>query len=156
MRTKSVSALLFVLLLVGSSISFADNGFPRSCAGTYLIQEGGGAKSLWTLEADGAFLATSSAQPSFNFSNQQGVWDKDGNRGAKAVLLDFSFDGSGTLINIGRVDIAIHTVGGGCANVAGTLSLRFFEAGEDPLNPSTDTGSAITDTFTGRRLTLGH
>jgi hypothetical protein len=155
MRTKSVPVLLAFLLLACSSISFA-SGFPRSCAGTYLIQEGSGTKSLWTLEADGVFLATSSAQPSFNFSNQQGVWDKDGNQGAKAALLDFSFDGSGTLINIGRVDIALHTVGDGCANVAGTISLRFFEAGEDPLNPGTDTGSAITDTFTGRRLTLGH
>ena len=108
------------------------------------------------MEADGVFLGTSSAQPSFNFSNQQGVWDKDGNQGAKAVILDFSFDGSGALINIGRVDIALHTVGDGCANVAGTISLRFFTGGEDPLDPSTDTGSAITDTFTGRRLTLSH
>ena len=156
MRTKSVPALLFVLSLAGSSIAVADSGFPRSCAGTYLIQEGSGTKSLWTLGADGVFLGTSSAQPSFNFSNQQGVWDNDGDHGAKAVILDFSFDSPGTLINIGRVDIALHTVGDGCANVAGTLSLRFFEAGEDPLHPSTDTGSAIPDTFTGRRLTLSH
>jgi hypothetical protein len=128
--------------------------FPRSCAGTYLIQEGSGTTSLWTLEADGVFLATSSAQELFNFSDQQGVWDKDGGAGAKAVILDFSFDGSGALINVGRIDISLHTVGQGCANIAGSFALRFFESGEDPLDPSTDTGTPITDTFTGRRLTV--
>jgi len=150
---KISCALATVLLFVGSASLFAAD-FSRSCAGTYLIQEGGGAKSLWTLEADGVFLGTSSAQQLFHFSNQQGVWDKDGNDGAKAVLLDFSFDGSGALINVGRIDIRLHTVGQGCGNIAGTFSLRFFEAGEDPLNPATDTGSPINDTFTGRRLTV--
>ena len=28
----------------------------------------------------------------------------------------------------------------------------FFEAGEDPLNPASDTGQPITETFTGRRV----
>lgn len=151
-------AILFLLLgFFGSAATLtAADRFPRSCAGTYLIQEGGGATSLWTLEADGAFLGTSSAQPLFNFSGQQGVWDKDGSAGAKAVILDFSFNGSGGLINVGRVDISLHTVGQGCANIAGSFSVRFFEAGEDPLEPSTDTGTPITDTFTGRRLTVSN
>ena len=152
---KPIATLFFILSFLGSSATLtAADGFPRSCAGTYLIQEGSGATSLWTLEADGAFLSTSSAQPLFNFSDQQGVWDKDGNAGAKAVVLDFSFNSSGVLLNVGRVDISLHTVGQGCANIAGSFSLRFFEAGEDPLDPSTDTGTPITDTFTGRRLTV--
>ena len=54
--------------------------------------------------------------------------------------------------NIGRNDITMHTVGSGCDNVAGTITLRFFEAGEDPLNPASDTGQPITETFTGRRV----
>jgi hypothetical protein len=151
---RTVTALLFAFLLLASSAPLAASGFPRSCAGTYLIEEGSGTISLWTLEADGAFLAISSAEPLFDFSDQQGTWDKDGNAGAKAVILDFSFDGGGALINIGRVDIALRTVGHGCANIAGSFSLRFFEAGEDPLDPTTDTGTPIVDTFTGRRLTV--
>jgi|SRR6185295_5969929 len=150
---KLSCALVATLLLACSSSLFAGS-FPNNCAGTYLIQEGGGATSLWTLEADGVFLGTSSSQELFHFTNQQGTWEKDGNQGVKAVQLDFSFDGGGALINIGRVDIQLRTVGEGCANVAGTFSLRFFEAGEDPLNPATDTGTPITDTFTGRRLTV--
>ncbi|MEO6194083.1 MAG: hypothetical protein ABIS20_13820 [Thermoanaerobaculia bacterium] len=36
---------------------------------------------------------------------------------------------------------------------AGSLEVREFTGGEDPLNPSTDTGDPIaTDTFTGRRV----
>jgi hypothetical protein len=127
--------------------------FPQSCAGTYLIREDGtGILSTWVLGKDGAFLGSDSFQRRGNFSDQQGSWERDGNQGIKGVLLDFTFDGSGELINIGRNDIAMHMVGSGCDNVAGTITLRFFEAGEDPLNPASDTGQPITETFTGRRV----
>ncbi|HEX2641399.1 MAG TPA: hypothetical protein VHU81_00295 [Thermoanaerobaculia bacterium] len=37
--------------------------------------------------------------------------------------------------------------------VAGSLVVRSFEAGEDPLDPSTDDEDPIaTDTFSGRRV----
>jgi hypothetical protein len=68
------------------------------------------------------------------------------------VLLDFSFDVGGALINVGRVDIALHTVGGGCDSVAGNFTLRFFETGEDPLDPASDSGQPIADTFTRHRV----
>jgi hypothetical protein len=88
MRTQSVSALLFVLLLLGFSASVLADGFPEDCAGTFLTQEGSGAKSIWTFGQDGTFLGTSSTQKVFNFSNQQGVWQSDdGNN--KGVFLDF-------------------------------------------------------------------
>jgi len=154
MRSKPASALFFALLLTGFSATLLASGFPENCAGTYLNQEGSGAQSIWTFGKDGSFLGTSSTQRAFNFSSQQGVWENDGSGDAKAVFLDFSFDAGGALLNIGRVDIVLHTVGQGCANIAGSFSLRFFEAGEDPLNPASDTGTPITDTFTGRRLTV--
>jgi hypothetical protein len=156
MRSKSVSTVLFALLLIGSSATLLADGFPERCAGTYLNQEGSGAKSIWTLGEDGSFLGTSSTQKVFNFSDQQGVWENDGSGGAKGVFLDFSFDASGALLNIGRVDIVFHTVGSGCAKIAGSFTLRFFPPGEDPLDLSSFTGTPITDTFTGRRLTVAH
>lgn len=42
------------------SAALSAKGFPAHCAGTYLMAEDGGATSLWTFEADGAFFATSS------------------------------------------------------------------------------------------------
>jgi hypothetical protein len=156
MRLKSVSTLLFALLLIGSSATLLADGFPEDCAGTYLNQEGSGAKSIWTLGKDGSFLGTSSTQKVFNFSGQQGVWESDDSGNAKGVFLDFSFDASGALLNIGRIDVVFHSVGHGCAKIAGSFSLRFFQAGEDPLNPASDTGTPITDTFTGRRLSVAH
>ncbi|MEZ4868831.1 MAG: hypothetical protein R3C14_46330 [Caldilineaceae bacterium] len=130
--------------------------FPANCAGTYLIQEGSGAQSLWSLEKDGVMLGTSSAQAAFNFTNQQGTWEKNGAQGVKAVLLDFSFDANSALLNTGRVDIQLHTADNGCTNVAGQFTLRFYEAGEDPLNPGSDTGQPISDTFTGRRVKISN
>lgn len=144
----------FALLLLGSAVALNAEGFQRFCAGTYLIQQASGPQSLWTFDPDGAFLGTSSAQPQFHFSNQQGAWNEN-DRGAQGVLLDFSFDSSGNLINVGRVDASFHAVGDGCNNIAGSFSLRFCTAGEDPLNPST-CGAPTTDTFTGRRLTVSH
>ncbi len=42
--------------------------------------------------------------------------------------------------------------GRGCEQVEGEFELRFFEAGEDPLHPDSDTGDALMDSFDGRRL----
>jgi hypothetical protein len=141
---------------VGSPGSLLARGFSGNCSGTYLIDEAGGATALWTFEADGTFLATSSLQPLLNFSDQQGSWKKHGGDGLEGVVLALVFDEDDELLNVSRVDISLHTVGGGCDDVAGSLVVREFTAGEDPLDPATDTGDPIaTDTVTGRRVKAG-
>lgn len=156
MKTKLVHALLFVCLLGGSSASLFAGGFSGNCSGTYLMAEAGGATSLWTLEADGTFFASSSLQPLLNFSDQQGNWKKNGSHGVKGVLLALVFDENDELLNVSRVDVSLYTVGGGCDNIAGSLEVREFTGSEDPLDPGTDTGEPIaTDTVTGRRVKAG-
>ncbi len=151
MKSKLVHALLFVCLLAGSSTSLLARGFSGNCSGTYLMAEDGGATSLWTLEADGTFFATSSLEALLHFSDQAGSWEKDGNSGAKGVVLALVFDDNNDLLNVSRVDVSFHTVGHGCDNIAGSLEVREFTGSEDPLDPATDTGDPIaTDTFTGR------
>lgn len=153
MKNRFVHTMLFVFLLGGSSTALTAEGFPGSCAGTYLMAEDGGATSLWTLEADGTFFATSSLQALLDFSDQQGAWERDGSSGVTGVVLALVFNPDGSLLNVSRVDISLHTVGHGCDNVAGSLVVRSFEDGEDPLDPSTDDEDPIaTDTFTGRRV----
>lgn len=153
MKARLIPIVFAAVLLFASSASLLAGGFPARCAGTYLMAEDGGATSLWTAEADGTFFATSSLQPLLHFSDQQGAWEKDGNQGIKAVVLALVFDEDGALLNVSRVDISLHTVGQGCDNIAGSLEVREFTGGEDPLDPSTDTGDPIaTDTFTGRRV----
>lgn len=153
MKTKLVHALLFAALFVSSSASLLADGGPGSCTGTYLMDEAGGATSLWTIEADGAFFATSSLQGFLRFSDQQGNWKRDGHDGVKGVVLALVFNDDGSLQNVSRVDISLHAVGHGCDTVAGSLEVREFTAGEDPLDPGTDTGEPIAvDTVTGRRV----
>ncbi len=153
MKAKLIHALLFVGLLSASSTSLLARGFSGNCSGTYLMAEAGGATSLWTVEADGTFFATSSLQPLLNFSDQPGSWEKQGSSGLQGVLLALVFDENDELLNVSRVDVTLTTVGRGCDNIAGSLEVREFTAGEDPLDPSTDTGDPIaTDTFTGRRV----
>jgi len=151
-RTLFTASLLAFLLDASSARLFAD-ALPASCAGTYLIQEGGGAKDFWTFAADGTFFGTTSTQPLFHFSNQQGSWKKTGNDGARGVLFAFVYNDDNTLLTTARIDITFQTSGQGCEAIAGSLVVRTFEDGEDPLDPATDTGDPIaSDTFTGRRV----
>lgn len=153
MKARLFPTLLAALLLAVAPPSLSAQGFPANCAGTYLMAEDGGATSIWTFEADGAFFATSSLQPLLNFSDQQGSWEQDGSRGAKGVVLALVFDEDNSLLNVSRVDVTFRTVGKGCGTITGNLEVREFTGGEDPLDPSTDTGEPIaTDTFTGRRV----
>lgn len=153
MKARILAVVLASVLLSASSATLFAAGFPTSCAGTYLMAEDGGATSLWTLEADGTFFASSSLQPLLNFSDQQGSWTRDGSNGINGVLLALVFDEDNSLLNVSRVDISLHTVGQGCDNIAGSLVVREFTGSEDPLDPTTDTGEPIaTDTFTGRRV----
>ncbi len=154
MRNKIVRALLFVCLALPSAPLFAGS-VPASCAGTYLIQEAGGAKDFWTFAADGAFFGTTSTQPLYNFSNQQGSWEKAGSDGARGVLFAFVYNGDNTLMTTARIDIVFQRAGHHCDQITGSLVVRTFEDGEDPLDPATDTGDPIAeDTFTGRRVRL--
>lgn len=150
-RVPLVHTLLFACLLGGATSSLDARGFSGNCSGTYLMDEAGGATSLWTLEADGTFFATSSLQPLLTFSDQAGSWVKLGGNGLKGVVLALVFDEDGELLNVSRVDVLLYTVGAGCDDIAGWLEVRSFEDGEDPLDPSTDDEEPIaTDTVTGR------
>ena len=152
MRDKIFTSLLLFLLAVPSGRLFAGS-VPASCAGTYLIQENGGAQDFWTFAADGAFFGTTSTQPLFNFSNQQGSWTKAGSGDARGVLFAFVYNPDNTLNSTARIDITFHAEGQGCDRISGSLVVRTFEDGEDPLDPATDTGDPIaSDTFAGRRV----
>jgi hypothetical protein len=125
--------------------------------GTYLVKEGSGTQSLWTLSEDGTLHITSSAEVAFNFSPLQGAWRQSGRGQAKAVALDFDFisnpigDGAPPA-SIARLDISI-SFSRECNEIEGDLELRFFDPKtEDPLDPATSAGMPTTDSFTGRRI----
>jgi len=156
MRKPLIPALALTVLLALPAPPLLARGLPASCAGTWLIEEDGGARDFWTFGADGSFFGTTSTQPLYNFSNQQGSWKRAGRDGGQGVLLAFVWDADNTLLTTARIEISFETVGPGCDEITGTLEVRTFEDGEDPLDPGTDTGEPIaTDTFTGRRVRAG-
>lgn len=160
------SALSLILILVGLTFltglfiahpGYADSDSKKSgkcLAGTYLIEEGSGTRDIWTFNEDGTFIGTSSAQPLLNFSTLQGVWKQTDWRTVKGTVLDFSFEDQGSLRNIARVDFLVRINRHACEAIEGEFSLRFFESGEDPLHPETDTGEPYIDLFTGQRITI--
>ena len=159
MRYRFV-VLVFLLsmaafLLSSMSASSRDAGAQGGCfPGTYLVVEGSGTQSLWTLSHDGALQVTSSAERAFGFSHIQGVWKKTGARDAKARGLDFNF--SETPVNSGvppshiaRLDIVI-SFADKCEELEGRFDLHIFNPSDDPLDSNAPL--AASDTFTGRRV----
>lgn len=152
------TAILFPLLIILSfsgiscdSDSMAQE-FPECFTGTYLNTEGSGTQSLFTFTSEGNFIGTSSTQKVLNFSTEQGSWKSAGPDSARAVFLDFTFGENDELENIARVDLEISFFGLNCEETEGSFEIRFFQDGEDPLDISTDTGEAVSDTFTGRKI----
>src|SRR5262245_1121414 len=155
-------ALAFVLLippllLNSTNVGSRDTGAQGGCfPGTYLVVEGSGTQSLWTLSQDGAFQVTSSAERAFAFSHIQGVWQKTGARNAKARGLDFNF--SETPVNrgvppaqIARLDIVMRFAEK-CVDMEGSFEMRVYNPLEDPLDSSRP--AVASDAFSGRRLSI--
>lgn len=125
--------------------------------GVYLVKESSGTQSLWTFSGDGTIHTTSSAQGALQFGDGQGEWKKARGKQVKSTVLDFSYSpspvGSGfPPASIARVD-AVSSFSRDCKDIHGSFELRFFDAQtEDALDPATDTGSPLAETFTGRRV----
>ncbi len=144
-------------LMSSTSAVSRDTASQGSCfAGSYLVVEGSGTQSLWTLSQDGAFQITSSAEKAFGFSHIQGVWKKAGARDAKARGLDFNFaatpvNGGVPPAQITRLDIVMKFADR-CGRMEGSFELRAFGPDEDPL--AAEIPAIASDTFSGRRVTI--
>lgn len=130
------------------------NEFEKHVAGTFYVREGSGTISLWTFNDDGTMTGASSAQAAFGFGAQHGTWKRIGPHEIAAVHLDFSYDETGTLKNVARVDYTVR-FNPDFSWFEGRFIVRFFDPEtQDPLDLSTYAGQPETDTFTGRRLTV--
>lgn len=128
--------------------------FRERVVGTFYVEEGSGTISLWTFNVDGTMIGASSAQVRLGFGAQQGAWKRIGPREIAAVHLDFSYDESGSLKNVARVDYTVR-FDRKFHRFEGEFIMRFFDpTTQDPLDLSTYTGKPVTDTFFGRRLTV--
>lgn len=128
--------------------------FGKYVAGTFYVKEGNGTISLWTFNRDGTMTGASSAQVELDFGTQHGTWKRIGPRDIAAVHLDFSYDETGALENVARVDYSVH-FSRDFRRFEGEFTVRFFNPEtQDPLDLSTYAGEIETDTFTGRRLTV--
>jgi hypothetical protein len=147
-----LSLSLAASLIAAEAQAGGSDKYPKCFIGTYLVEEGDGTKSIWSLGARGVILITSSAQPALNFSDAQGAWVRTGKLEASATSLDFSFDGEGDLINVAKVNAGIRFADKNCREIEGEFTVLFYEPGGDPLDPGSVPENAVSDTFTGRRV----
>jgi hypothetical protein len=143
---------LAVSLFAAEAQAGGSDKYPKCFVGTYLVEEGNGTKSIWSLGSRGVILITSSAQPSLDFSDAQGAWIRTSKLEASATSLDFSFDGEGNLLNVAKVNTGIRFADKNCREMEGELTVLFYEPGVDPLDPDSVPENVVSDTFTGRRV----
>jgi hypothetical protein len=143
---------LAVSLFAAEAQAGGSDKYPKCFIGTYLVEEGDGTKSIWSLGSRGVILITSSAQPSLNFSDAQGAWIRTSKLEASATSLDFSFDEEGNLLNVAKVNAGIRFADKNCREMEGEFTVLFYEPGVDPLDPDSVPENVVSDTFTGRRV----
>jgi len=147
--------LIFISLFLSSrSNQTVASDFPDCFVGTYINKEGSGTKRIWNLSNHGTIAGQSSAEEEFNFTGQLGSWTRTGNREAKIVLLDFSFNQEGVGEIIARLDAIMTFNGENCEEVEGSYELRFFDDNEDPFDITSDDGEVTEEAFTGSKLLL--
>ncbi len=142
--------LLSVICLDETRADKNDSSFGEKIAGTYLLTEDDdGGSRIVTITADGCWLGVHSYQLDNKFSNQQGVWRKEGKRKITVSTLNFSLlkDGVGSSRFTFTVefDKMYH-------QVSGELSGKLFSPGVNPLDPVAVPIKTFSNTFTGKRL----
>ena len=145
---------LAVSVFTAESRAGGSDKYPKCFIGTYLVEEGSGTTSLWSLGAKGVISITSSAQQALNFSSAQGAWIRTGKLRAATTSLDFSFDSGGGLLNIAKVNADLQFTDKHCSGIEGEFTVYFYEPGVDPLDPASVPENIVADTFTGRRVTV--
>jgi len=151
----AAAILLFSIPTSAAASHASPRDFPSCFIGTFLVQEGNGAQSIWTFGPGGVLFIISSAQEALNFTDEQGAWKKTGKREAVGTTLDFSFDPDGSLANIAKVNSDITFTGRSCSDIQGQFTVSFYAPGVDPLDPDSTPENVVSDTFTGKRVQAG-
>jgi hypothetical protein len=152
--------IITAAVVIVSAFGFAPDAgagskkFPKCFVGTFLVDEGNGTKSIWTFGSHGTFFVTSSAQAALNFTDEQGAWIRTGKLKAEAVSLDFSFNPDGSPANIAKVNVDVTFTDNDCGGIEGEFTVSFYAPDVDPLDLDSIPENVISDTFTGRRVSV--
>ena len=149
-----LSAFLFLSILSSNEAGADENdaAFGKNIAGTYLLTEDDeGGSRIVTITADGSWFGIHSFQFDIKFSNQQGVWEKTGERKITARTLDFNSlkDGAGSALFRFTVEFD-----NAYRQLSGVLSGKMFPPGVDPLDPVAVPIKTFSNTFTGKSLVV--
>ena len=156
--TVYTPVILSALLLLGilcSSKARADwnaSTFGEKIAGTYLLtEEDHGGSRIVTITVDGNWFGIHSSQLDNKFSNQQGVWNKAGEKEITVRVLNFSSLGDGVGSSLFSFTVEFDKT---YQQVNGKLSGKLFSPGADPLDPVAIPLKSFSNTFTGKRLVI--
>lgn len=149
----SILSTFLFLSILSSNTAGADKNdsfIGEKIAGTYLLTEADdGGSRIVTITADGGWSGIHSYQFDNKFSNQQGMWEKIGERKITAKTLNFALlkDGVGSSLFSFTVEFDKTY-----QQVSGKLSGKMFPLGVDPLDPVAVPIKTFDNTFTGKRL----
>ncbi|GAI68276.1 unnamed protein product [marine sediment metagenome] len=127
-----------------------DSAIGEKIAGTYLLNEDDdGGSRIVTITSDGCWFGIHSYQLENKFSNQQGVWRKEGKRKITVSTLNFSLlkDGVGSSRFTFTVEFDREY-----QQISGELFGKLFPPGVDPSDPLAVPIKTFSNSFTGKRL----
>ena len=160
-----------VLIGTGITATFSDDASPLvvnadgdddddddsdgDVAGTYFITiEPDGGSSIVTLTSDGNWLSTNSQQFTIAFGDQQGAWQKTGQREITAKVLDFNFSLPDGVQNGVTRSRWVVTFDSDFKKLEGTVEVEIFAPDQNPLHPTEPPFIKLSSTFEGQRVTV--
>ena len=158
--SKSFLSLMLLLVLVAflfiniSVQADPSQALPKA-AGTYFITiEPDGGSSIVTLTSDGNWLSTNSQQFTIAFGDQQGAWQKTGQRELTAKVLDFNFSLPDGVQNGVTRSRWVVTCDSDFKKLEGTVEVEIFAPNQNPLHPTEPPFFTDSSTFEGQRVTV--
>jgi len=137
----------------------SNGGFRQSVAGTYLVlEEGTKTFFLLTFTEDGNFWALPSAGSLFGFTNHHGTWERRDKPRIIVRSIVFSLDTdkkTAAPVDVGWDLTFANEVDGKFQNVSGTISVKVFAPGQNPLTSTAEPVDKFSDTLKdGQRVTV--
>jgi len=155
-------ALFLVAGVLAASAALAsepgDDAFAKAVEGTYILFQKDGFQRALSLFRGGIVSQVSEQEKVFSYTSGLGSWKRTGADRIRARVIDFESDrDKGTPTGVALVDLEItfsKKVSTQYQALSGTLSVRSYAAGQNPLSPSEAPTRTYNETFTGARVAI--
>ena len=158
---KKLGLALFIVASVLASTAApasepGEDAFTNAVEGTYILLQKDGFQRALSLFRGGIVAQVSEQEKLFSYTSGLGSWKRTGDNRVRARIIDFEYDpDKGTPTGVALVDFEItfsKEASSQYQALSGTLSVRSYATGQNPLSPSEAPTRTYNAAFTGSRV----